>query len=50
MTEKEVRISEKEWKWKKTAATAIGEKLLPNVVAVILLMFLFVVVSVEKFH
>jgi len=29
---------------------AAGEKLHPNVVAVVLLLFLIVVVSVEKFH
>ncbi|MBU4047225.1 hypothetical protein KKB17_00960 [bacterium] len=32
------------------AATAAGEKLHPNVVAVVLLLFLLVVVSVEKFQ
>jgi hypothetical protein len=35
---------------KNTAATAAGEKFHPNVVAVILLLFLLVVVSMEKFH
>ena len=35
---------------KNTAAIAAGEKFHPNVVAVILLLFLLVVVSMEKFH
>jgi hypothetical protein len=34
----------------KLTATAAGKKLQPNIVAIILLLFLIVVVSVEKFH